>query len=59
MTKDNKAGNTATTNREYEKREKGQQSVPTNPAENLGQTSKNCDDLKNPEQKHDKPRKKP
>lgn len=53
MTKDddtNKAGDTETTEKEYVKRETGEQDVPKLPAENPGNTSPNCDDLEHPEQ---------
>lgn len=51
----NKAGDTKTTGREYVKRESGEQHVPQVPAENMGHTSPNCDDLENPEQDTGKP----
>lgn len=51
----NKAGNPHTTNREYERREGGVNHVPAEEAENTGAINPNEEDVKKPEQRHDKP----
>lgn len=46
----NKAGDTETTEKEFVKRETGEQDVPKRPAENTGLTSPTKEDLEHPEQ---------